>query len=398
MMIRAAFLGVALVAGLIAYMAFALVRGQGGERPAEAAITALQPADNAANPATGLAPDMPPATPAEPAAGLYFLRNLDLGTGSLALILYGAGSDATAQGSRAGEKTDLVVTDPSALRAAQTAAHFAVLPDHPALALSQTAAHDAQVVAALYRDDTLVTQVVCTASSTGSTTGSSCAEAFERFTDAGLLAAADPLVRIDDQFDSYDAYLDTLAAIANDANFAVLDLRPEGGGTHPVAQSVPTASMALPTIVRTSDLPLNRDTHGALLLAILRDTIPEGITVDAITIQELGSPIVVDADNGRPATAGGVPISFPALQYYTPYVALSGAADVPDDTLDALTGQTLLRADFDDAAARFIASLGLPCADCFRIAPVGDTFDAATVIHRQPELYPLAYYDLREAP
>ncbi|WP_375281031.1 hypothetical protein [Pseudooctadecabacter sp.] len=374
-MIRLASLGVLLAAGVLAYLGFALMRGSGGD-----------PSETPADVAEATAPPAPQAQSASQAARLYFLQDQDLTTGELALILHGAGPQ--------GE--DLIVTDTAALQAAQ--ADASVTSESTtgqvfgAIVLAVMGVPPEQMIASLYRNDSLVLHVTC-----ASTTCGDFAE--DGHVDlAGLDAVADPLIRIDDSYDDYTSYLDALTAIAADPDFALLGLRPNRDETHPVAQSTPKASMALPTIVRPADQPLDVNTHTALLSALLQDTLPEGISVDAVTIRDLGPPVVVDADNGRPATAGGQPILFPAVRFYTPYVAISGASDLPDQTLEALTEQTLLRVDYASDAKAFIASLGVPCPDCFDIEARGDTYAAATVIHRQPETYPLSYYDLREAP
>ena len=374
-MIRLASIGVLLAAGLLAYLGFALMRGSGGD-----------PADTPPEVAEAPVAPAPQEQPPSSSARLYFLQDQDLSSGELALILHGAGPQ--------GE--DLVVTDTAALQAAQNDAFVTSESTAGqalgAIAVTGTDIPPEQMIASLYRDDSLVLHVTCASTTCGDFAAKGHVDL------AGLDQVADPLIRIEDSYGDYAGYLDALAAIAADPDFALLGLRPNPDETHPVAQSTAKASMALPTIVRSADQPLDVNTHTALLSALLQDTLPEGISVDAVTIRDLGAPVVVDADNGRPATAGGQQILFPAVRFYTPYVAISGASDVPNRALDALTDQTLLRVDYADEAKAFIASLGVPCPDCFAIEAQGDTYAAATVIHRQPETYPLSYYDLREAP
>lgn len=370
-MIRLAFLGVLLAAGLLAYLGFAVMRGSGTDEAQATADLSDAPAPE-------------PAT--DDGSRLYFLQDQDLTTGDLALVLHRAGPN--------GE--DLIVTDPAALQQARADAYITIQSTGGqtlgAQVLAVMGVPPEQTIASLYRDDTLVFHVTC-----GSTT---CGPAAQdgSVNLAGLAAVADPLVRIDDQYDDYNAYLDALSALAADPDFALLGLQPSLVDTHPVAQMTPKASLALPSIIRRADQPLDVNTHTALLTALLQDVLPDGSSVDAVTLRDLGAPVVVDADNGRPATAGGQPIIYPDVQFYTPYVAISGVSDLPDASLEALTEQTLLRVDFEDDGAAFIASLGIPCPDCFGIQARGDTYDVATVIHRQPEVYRLSYYDLREAP
>ncbi len=361
-MIRLAFIGVLVIGGLLAFAGFSLVRSTGGDPPPQ---TAEGITEAPTTPQT-IAPEPAPDGPAP----VYFLAGQDLENGQLALVLYGAGPD----------ETNLVVTDRSALQAARDTAF---------LATDETGGGAPLV--ALYRDDALVFTLTC-----GSTP---CAADASQSGDIDMLiATAQPLAQIDEVFDDYTAYLDTLAAIQSAPDFAVLDLTAEGGGTHPVAQTTPNARIALPTIHRASDRPLNVDTHAALLTALIRDALPPGVTLTDLRIDPMQQARVVDADNRRPATRGGAEILFPDVQFHAPSFAISGASDLPDAILDTLGEQTLLRTDWDDAAATFIAGLGFDCADCLDVQMQGDVYDRATVVEQTPERYALSYYDLREAP
>ncbi|SLN21323.1 hypothetical protein [Pseudooctadecabacter jejudonensis] len=340
-MIRLAFLGVVLGAGLLAYLGFAVMRSS-GDAPAPTA-------ESAPTPEITEAADQPSAAPRR-----VFLQGEDLSNGMLVLVLHGAGTGGA----------DLVVTDRDALMAAQDSA-WVTEGDTP--------------IATLYRDDATALTVTGDAENADLST---------------LTAAADPLIQIDDVYDDYTAYLDALTAIAADPDFALLG----HADVHPAPQQTPSATLVLPTITRPATQSLNVETHTALVSALVSDALPAGTTLKALTITPLGAPIVIDADNGRAATAGGAEIPFPEVQVYSVTATLSGTSDLSDETLQSLTDQTTLTIDYTDEARAFIARLGLPCADCFAIAPKGDTYTEATITTRQAEAYPLSYYDLREAP
>jgi len=369
-MIRLAYLGVLIIAGLLAYGAFALIRG--AETPAEIAITTTEE-------------DLPVLEP-EADSRFYFLADQDLDTGQLALVLYRAGPDGNS----------VVVTDPDALKAAQSIAY--VNTDATAgeaagsIVLGVLGVPVEERIAALFRDDELILEVRC-----GSTTCGP--HAIDEDIDfAGLLDASRPLPQIEESYDNYDAYLDALAFIKTTPEFALLDLQPSLDQTYPVAQQTPTGLAALPTIYRFADDPLDIDAHSSELSALISEALPEGVSLSNLTIEEHPPAIVVDRDNRRPATRGGAEIPFDQVRFYTPKFDITGAAALPEDLLETLTEETLQRVDWDDAAAEFIASLGFPCPDCYTIQIKGDVFNRAVVYHGRPEYYYLTFYDLRDAP
>lgn len=361
-MIRLAFVAVLAVAGLLAFMGFSLVRNTGDAPQAEGAQTP-PPADEV------LAEEAAPLPTQAP-----FLQDIDLASGMLALVLYRAGPDAT----------DLVIIDQAALQAAQGMATLTT----DAGTSDQAATPRDQRIAALYRDDTLVTVFTCPATGCPSLADPDSANL------AGLLDAAQPLPLLEDIYDDYTQYLDALAFIAADPNFALLDR----AAAHPLPQQTPTATLILPTISRSADNLLDLDTHAALLKALLADSLPQGVSVQTLTITPMGNPIVVDADNGRPATRGGAEFPYTPAVLYHVEVQIAGAADLDADTLAAMTDQTRMQIDWQENGAEYIASLGLECTDCFEVRAKGETYDSATVTDITPETYSLIYYDLREAP
>ncbi len=101
-MIRLAFLGVILLAGLLAFGAFFLARGDGGGPPQ---ATASEP--------TSAVPVEDPVEPAADATLLYFLKDIDLTQGPVTVVLHDA---LTGQG-------DMFVRDPDVITAAQDVAY-----------------------------------------------------------------------------------------------------------------------------------------------------------------------------------------------------------------------------------------------------------------------------------
>lgn len=374
-MIRLASLAVILIAGAIAFAGFSVVKssGTGGVTNQD---TPTAPAQ------TGQEPDAVP----DQDTRLYFLADTDLATGNIALVLYDAGPNGT----------DLVVTDADAIRAAQNDAWVNTETTGGEaigkIVLAMMGVPPEQRIASLYRDDALVFHVTC-----GSTTCGGFASS-ENIEYAGLLDAAMPLIRVEEQFDDYTAYLDALAFIAAEPDFALFGLGPNRDETHPVPQMTPRVTVSLPTISQPADRPLNPDTHAALLSAIVTDALPAGAALENVTITPRGNAILVDADNGRAATRGGAEIPFPDVLFYRVSATISGVDDLTTGTLDTLTETTLQRVDFEDAASAFIAGLGLACADCFDVQIKGTAYDRATVTLREPERYYLDYYDLRDPP
>ena len=368
-MIRLAFFVVVLVAGILAFGAFSLVRSFGTPQmpQASAPVETPVPVEN--------------TTQAEDARH-YFLVDQDLSDGDVALVLYRAGND--------GET--VVVTDIDALRAAQDLAYVNTRTTGAELVLGIMGVPPKQRIAALFRNDEMVLEVRC-----GSTTCGDFASP-DDIEFAGLLGAALPLIPLQETHDTYDGYLDTLTFIQQNSGFALLGRAPGRDETHPVAQQIASGIVALPTIYRSADQPLDVQTHTALLRALIEDAMPDGVTLGALTIHTHDPAIVVDADNRRPATRAGAEIPFPDIAFYTPQFEINGAATLPEDLLESLTENTLLRVDWDDVADRFIQGIGFECADCYDVQIKGDSYNRATVIHSVPERYIIDFYDLRDTP
>ncbi|AKS45573.1 hypothetical protein SAMN05444287_0669 [Octadecabacter temperatus] len=376
-MIRLAFLLVTLVGGLIAFGAFYLVRGSGTQTTGTTAAVAEQPIE---------APTPAPEPEPDTSARLYFLADQYLDTGEIALVLDRAGPNGTS----------VVITDPAAIKNAQDLAFVNTETTGGevagAIVLGAMGVPLEQRIAALFRDDELVLEVTC-----GSTTCGDFASA-EDADFAGLLDAAEPLVPIEEYYDTYATYLEALAFIANEPDYALLGLKANRDQAHPVPQAIPEAIVTLPTIHQSTSQPLDTETHAALLSALVQGALPEGVTISSINIEDHGAAILVDADNGLPATRAGAEIPFPDVLFYTPHINLTGASSLPDDLLETLTSETLSRVEWDDASKAFIQDLGLTCTDCYNFQIKGDVYDEATVIHSVPERYDLTFYDLRDAP
>lgn len=353
-MIRLAFLAVLFVAGLLAFGGFSLMRNTGPTPVTDAPVPVPAP----------LADD---TAPVAEEARIYPLRDLDLTSGALAFVLHGV------------EGGSVVVTDAAALQAAAPDLSFAA---------SALGASDTHFIAELYRDDVRVGAWPCPVDGCAPLTDPDTADL------ADITDIAQPLALIEEVLGDYTAYLDALTFVQSDPNFALLDL----ADAHPLDQQTPTATLALPTISRAADAPLDAETHAALLTALLTDALPDGVTVQDITVTPQGNPIVVDNDNGRPATRGGAEIPFEGVQLYDVTADLSGTGFLPSETLDALTEQTRLTVDWEEGAAAFIAALGLACTDCYAVRSKTDTVTQVEIVDSTPETYVLRYYDLREAP
>ncbi len=367
-MIRLASVAVLLVAGLLAVGGFLLVRSGGPVPQGDAAVEEV------------------PAPVAEEDTRVFFLADQDLETGLLTLVLHDAGEN----------DADLVVTDQAAIRAARDTAYYNTKTtggqSFGALALAVMGVPPQQRIVSLYRDDTLVFHLTC-----GSTTCGPFAQNTDRDL-AGLLDVAQPLVRIEESFDNYSAYLDALAFVAAEPDFALLGLGPALDMDHPVPQQTPSLILGLPTISRLAEAPLDVDLHAPLLEALVQEVLPPGAEVTEVVIRELGNAVVLDADNNRPATRGGAEIPFPGALFYNPRVTIQGTATLPAETLQELTEITLLEADWQDGATAFITGLGLDCSDCFTVQLKAELRPDARVISFNPEFYFLSYYDLRDAP
>jgi len=288
------------------------------------------------------------------------------------------------------------VTDRAALKAAQNSAFINTSSSDGdltrAFELGISGAPSQQRIAALYRDDELIMDLRCLSDTCA-------ADLTDEDVDyAGLLDVSRPLERVEEHYDNYEDYLSALSFIASDSNFALLGLTPSSDTAHPVPQDTPTATIALPTIYSNAAQPLDAGTHSALLTALITEALPSGVTLTNLTITDHGPSIVVDADNGLPATRGGAEIAFPDVLFYTPAFTISGASDLPDDVMQSLTRDTTQRVAWDATAEGFLRGLGLTCSDCHLLRIKGDSFDDATVITRDPELYSIAFYDLRDTP
>ena len=369
-MIKTAYLAVLLMAGLLAFGLFALVRGTGGGTVTVAGETGT-PIPEAAAPV------------AEPQA-FYFLAELAqsgivLDDGALALVLLGASADGA----------PLVVRDAAALAAAQPDA--VVTYTSGSLTLSQQPAPAASTFAQVYRDDRLVATVTCPDTLCADLVGSGAVDY------AGLLQTAIPAQPVQDSFDSYDAYLSTIDAIATDPDFMLLDARPASG--FPAPQMVPTLHLALPTVVTSAQAPLDVALHGTLVAEAARGALPDGVTITNVAVTPLPPALLGDRDNSQPLLANGVPVAFDGAGFYAVDLVVEGTAALEDATLNAISAATTLRYDFTADFDAFVAArVQTDCDDCV-VAVLPDRYFAQTEItQNNPALYTLNYYDLREAP
>lgn len=371
-MIKTAYLSVLVVAGLLAFGVFALVRGTGGGS-----------GPVASGPATTPPVTEEPAPVAKPQA-FYFLAELVeagavLDDGAAALVMFGASADGT----------PLVVRDATALSAAQTDAVITYTSGKLALSPQKTPA--AATFAQVYRDDRLVAAIICP--------DGPCADlvASGAMDDAGLLQAAASAVRIQDSFDTYEAYLATIDAIATDPDFMLLDARPASG--FPAPQMIPSLQLALPTVVTSAQAPLDVALHGTLVAEAALGALPDGVTITDVTVTPLPPALLGDRDNSQPLLLNGTPIAFDRAGFYAVDLVIQGRATLDDATLTAITAATTLRHDYTADFDSFVAArVQTDCADCVVALPP-DRFTAQTEITQSnPALYTLTYYDLREAP
>lgn len=371
-MIRLAFLLVTLLGGLIAFGAFYLVRGDGS---APAPTETVQP--EAVQPETPPAPVVVEEAP-DP---LYFLQGIDLSSGVITLVL---NPELTGDGAQ-------VVVDQTALVASQdvvfvneTTANGGMV----AMTASNTPPQSA--FALIYRDDALISALTCTTAPCGE-------YAAQDIDLTPLIAAAQPLVAIEDSFDHHDDYLATIDAIAYDPNYMLLDGRPDG--VFPSPKQTPQMQLALPTLVFPADTSLDPNVTSALARSIVEPLLPEGATISDVVFTPADYGIAVDGDRGTPVLAGGAPIAFPAVKFMGATVHINGIATLDDSALASLSDQALQRTNYQDAFETFVRDrLQSDCVDCFSIKMNGDFYDDATVIQSTPENYRLDYYDLREAP
>lgn len=373
-MIRLAFFGVILLGGLIAFAGFYLVRG------AEPTPTGTQQLAQ---------PDPTPPPPAvAQAEKLYFLKGIDLDQGDIALVLFNLGPDP------------LIVRDIDVIRAAQGSVYVNMTDAAGQIAGQFTPATDAtptitappeDIIAQIYRDDTLVGTISCAISACGS------------FVDtpdinyAGLRTAAAPIQRIEDRFDTYADYLSTIGAIAADPDFMLLHARPQSG--FPQSRNPATMHISFPTVIAPTSAPLDAVAHELLVSLALTAFLPDDASLRDVTITDLGNGVVGDGDSRTPVLAGGAPIPFPDVRYYSVTAWVDGAADLDQGALDTLANKTLDQYDYATDFAIFTQErLQSDCADCFWILVDGGSRDDVRVIQSQPESYDLDYFDLRDTP
>lgn len=372
-MIRTAFVGLIALAGLLAFGAFYLGRGSGEDVVSDVA-------EIAAEVETPVVTAPPVATP------LYYLSEIDLTSGEIALVFFDEGN---------GEAIG-VLRDTNVLAAAKTEAALpAVSPEDiggSGFRLLSTAAALVDTYAQIYRDDLLIASIECS--------GDACTgfDGGPGMNDAGLRAAALPLARVDDTFDTYDDYLATIDAISRDPFYMFLHGR-RLSDPFPVDRIIPTLRLALPTVTTPASSPLDISVHEAALEAVLAAALPEGASLTAIEITSLGTGVVGDTDSGTPTLAGGAPIPYPDVLHYSVTVDIAGISDLSADTLDALSSQTARRYDYAADFADFTRDrLQSSCTDCFEVLVEGANGNTARIIDSRAELYRLTYFDLREAP
>ncbi|MCF2870121.1 hypothetical protein L0664_03495 [Octadecabacter sp. G9-8] len=362
-MIRLAFLGVALLAGLLAFGAFFLARGSEG-----GAVDVKQAAP---------APQTPEAAPEPTIEKLYFLRDIDLGAGDIALVLYQSGANGKA----------LIIRDAAALAAAKDTAHvtaagFAIAPNR-----APTPETYAETYAEIYRDDVLVASVQCS-SPCGPTSNTD---------DAGLTALGMPLVRIDDQFDSYGDYLTTIDAVATDPNYMLLNARPDG--TFPQPQRPATLTVRLPTVISATDDAFNLETHTAKVRDALTPLLPDGARLDRVQIENQGFAVLGDKDNNSPVVLNDAEIPFLEARFFSVLAHVTGTTTLPASAYDTLSNATLDQHNTETDFAAFVTgALDTTCVDCYFLKIEGDFTDTAYAQDWRAESYSLSYYDLREAP
>ncbi|MEN8918462.1 MAG: hypothetical protein ABF254_07685, partial [Octadecabacter sp.] len=358
-----------LLGGLIAFGAFYLVRGDGSS-PEPAEIAQPETPQIEAAPVEETAPER-----------LYFLQGVDLESGNITLIM---------NGELTGQKA-MVVTDQAALAAAQNAAFVnAATTDGGTVALMTSGVPPQHAFATLYRDDALIAALTCTTTPCGG-------YASQDMNITSLLAVAQPLVGIQDAFDSHGEYLATIEAIAQNSNYMFLDLRPND--PFPLEPQSARMELALPTLISLADTTFDTNVASALARTIVEPLLPDGAQISEVVFTTTGEGLVADGDSGTPVLAGGAPIPFPDVKFTSVTVHVEGTATLSDAALDSLSEQPLQRTDYQDAFETFVTErLQSGCADCFSVKMRGDFYDEATVIVSAPENYRLDYYDLREAP
>ena len=368
-MIRLAFIGVLFFGGLIAFGGFHLVRGSDE-------ILTIAPKQEALN-----APHT--SSIVVEVENLYFLQDIDLDQGDIALVLFNIGPDP------------LFVRDIDVIKAAQDNAYVSVnTPDGQILGKFTPAAIETSpkdIFAQIYRNDALLGTLSCDTSTCGD------------FSDTpyinygGLRSAANPIQKIEDNFDIYANYLSTIKAVAADPEFMHLHARPLNNFPEPGT----AASMQLrfPTVITPASNPLDEIAHELLVSFALSAVLPNGASLRDVTITNLGNGIVGDSDSRNPVLADGAQISYPDVLYYSVTAWIDGTASFEQKILDLLTDQTLDQYDFTTDFALFARDrLQSSCADCFWILIDGGSRDDTHVIQSRAELYNLEYFDLRDTP
>lgn len=354
--------GVGLAAGV-----FTVMRNVG---PAPADTTHVDPVP--------AAPPEPTAPPAPTAGERHrFLSDIDLNAGQITVLVHPSGPDAPA----------LIIRDMNAFLTAQSDAYVAA--QHGATQLRHQPGTTAPAfpVVQIFRDDMRIGSIDCP--------DNNCGTLFVEL--AGLDAQAMPHEKRLDRFDDHALYLETITAIATSPDFMLLDQRPAQG--FPAERQIPTVTVTLPTLEHGADDAPDPAAHGNALRRAITPLLPDGASISRLSINPQPPAIVIDRDNGRPITAGGVPIPFTGTGFATREMVLSGVSDVSLDRLSRITEAT--RSDFDRSAifADFVAGrLQSTCSSCYAVQIQGGIATAASITDWQPESYTLSYYDLRDTP
>lgn len=374
-MIRLAYIGVFLLAGLLAYGAFALVRGSGGNT----VQIAQQPLPKAT-------PAVAPA-PVEPEIEkLFFLRDIDLDLGEITVILNRAGPDAST----------LIIRDQDVLRAAQDAAFVNTMATtisdvEPFVMSVNGGGSNSEKIAQVFRDDVLIATLNC---------ASDICDGDQNDRDvnyANLIDASVPFQILSDHFDTYEDYISTIEAIIRDPNYMLLDRRPNEG--FPQDRQIPTLTIELPNVIIAADELFDQTAYETLLRDTLTPLLAEDAAIGYVLVEDQSFAVLGDKDDNQPALLNGQPVPFPSAKFYTVRVQITGLTSVPPATYDALTERTAQRWDVDDAFETFVTStLNTTCVDCYFLKVQGGFIDHARALGWQGESYSLDYYDLREAP
>jgi len=368
-MIKIASIVVFLMGAAIAFGAFYVVRGGGGNG---------EPAPIETVPTVPVVQAEPPA-PAPVELDEYpYLAEVDFDLGDITVVFHGLGSATN----------PLIIRDQSALRAVKDQVHLSFEEGTIVWAASNTPPTDAiESGLQIFRDETLISTVSCVAQDCDLAMGDH----------ADLADLATPYQLINDSFHDYDTYLATILAISEDPNFMVLDQRPATG--YPAERIIPSITLALPTgIVQTAE-PFDANAHEAHIRNVITPHLPEGASVEAVHMTSLFPAFVADKDNGEFVTARGQAIPFPGARFLPVTVDISGTDHLSADTFDAITKDTLLTLDVSEPFAEFVTTrLQNSCVDCFFLKTDGPYFQSARPTGQRVENYTLNYYDLREAP